>query len=408
MSKEESTMPERSLDDPRAQAGYVPVDPDLIGAVRRRAIMLWRKPPDVIVAAPGRIEIVGNHVDYNGGDVIAAAIDRWIVVAGRRRDDGLLGVFAADVAASAVIVPVEEARLFDERERGVHNGHAVQIAHAQAAVAAVIEAGVPCRGADLYYRGTIPQGAGLSSSSALLTTLVAVLVELAGETRTRLEIARIAQQAEHRVGAPVGLLDQTAAVVGGYLRFSNDPDRVVPLDASPLDAVFAVCDSGVRHGLPGSRYPVRVQECQEAVRLLRDDGYEIEHLADVSLAELAAASALLPPPLDLRLRHVVEEVDRVRQAEDAIVAGDLVRLGGLMNASGESSAHVYDISHPAVEAVVARARSVDGVYGARMMGGGDGGSALILVRRDALDALRTRIPDYQITVCRIARGLSIM
>ena len=401
-------MSERALDNPRLQAGFVPADPDLISAVRRRSIMLWGTPPDLIAAAPGRIEIVGNHIDYNGGDVLAAAIDRWVVVAGRHRNDGLLRVMAADLATATVTIPVSEAREFDARNRPISPNHAAFVgAHAQAVVAAMAAAGIQSSGADLYYRGTIPQGAGLSSSSALLTGLVAVIVGLAGEERDRLELARLAQQAEHRIGAPVGLLDQTAAVVGGYLRFSNDTARVALLDAQPLDAVFVVCDSGVRHGMPGSRYRIRVRECEHALALLRQAGYEIDTLADLPFDSLGAALAVLPEPLDARVQHVVDEVDRVRRAETAIVTGDLDELGALMNASGVSSATLCDISHPAVETVVEKARAVNGVYGARMMGGGDGGAALILVRRAAVDTLRARFPEHSITVCRIARGMVV-
>lgn len=401
-------MSDRARFIPRVQAGFVPADPDLSSAARRRAIVLWGKPPDVIAIAPGRIEIVGNHVDYNGGDVLAAAIDRWVVVAGHRRNDGLLRVLAADLASTMMTIPVSEAREFDARERGFTTGHAHQVgAHAQAAVAAAAAAGIACAGADLYFRGTIPQGLGLSSSSALLTGLVAVIAGLAGEQRERLVLARIAQDAEHRIGAPVGLLDQISTVVGGYLRFSNDLGRVTVLDAQPLDAVFAVCDSGVRHGLPGSRYSIRVRESTEALELLRSAGFAIDALADLSLADLDAALGVLPSPLDARVQHVVEEVDRVRRAEEAIVAGDLPQLGALMNASGASSATLYDISHPAVEAIVMKARSVEGVYGARMMGGGDGGAALILVRRDAVDTLRARLPERTVTVCRIAQGMVV-
>ena len=192
------------------------------------------------------------------------------------------------------------------------------------------------------------------------------------------------------------------------LRFAFDPDRVRRLDARLGDAVFAVCDSGVRHGIPSSRYPTRVQECATALATLQAAGFAIATLAELPSADLERAAALLPAPLDARVRHVVEEVTRARQAEVALETGELARLGELMNASGHSSATLFDISHPAVEAIAAAVRSVPGVYGARMMGGGDGGSALALLAREAIEPLCELLGTHAVTVFRIARGLTVV
>jgi galactokinase len=373
--------------------------------VRRRALALFGGPPDVLVVAPGRIEIVGNHVDYNGGDVLAAAVDRWIAVAARRRADELVRVGAADIGQGTVSVPLDRARVFDRRREG---GERDWPDFTLAAVAALHAEGYPCAGVDLFYRGTIPLGIGLSSSSSLLTSLVAALAQLNDLPLGKLQIARIAQAAEHRTGAPVGRLDQTSAAVGGVLRFSNQPERVQLLDVHLGEALFALCDSNVRRTITDSRYPARVGECQEALRLLRRAGFAIETLADLPPGDLDRALALLPSPLDNRVQHVVEEVARTERAIAAIVAGDSRQLGQEMNASGRSSAMLYDISHPAVEAVVATAQGVPGVYGARMMGGGDGGAALVLADRQAIPRLRERLPANPVTVCRVARGLAVV
>lgn len=393
------------IDNRSPLAGFVPADPDLVVPVRRRATAFWGKPPEVLVAAPGRIEIVGNHVDYNGGEVVAAAIDRWVAVAARRRADREVRIAAPDAAREAVSIPIDEAYTFDRQNV---EGQPHWSDYARATIAALHDHGISPGGVDLYYRGTVPQGFGLSSSSALLVALTAALVRVAGTEKGRLELARIAQAAEHRAGAPVGLLDQTASVVGGVLRFSNDPARVMMLHARLGDAGFAVVDSGVRHALPGSRYPVRVRECQEAVQRLQDTGFAITTLAELRADDLARAMAVLPPPLDARVRHVVEEVRRTALAEEAIEAGDQATLGRLMNESGQSSATHYDISHPAVEAIVDVARATPGVYGARMMGGGDGGAAIVFLEHDALPALEQRLPENAITLCRISRGLSFV
>lgn len=402
---ENQTSTDPSIDDPRLQLSFVPAAPDLTAAVRRRATALWGAPPDVIVAAPGRIEIVGNHVDYNGGEVVAAAIDRWIALAARRRTDEVVRVSVADVGTNAASFPLAEASEFDRREIG---GSREWSDYARSSVAALCAGGYACSGVDLFYRGTIPLGAGLSSSSALLVATVAAIARLNELDLGKLEIARIAMEAEHRTGAPVGMLDQTSSIVGGVLRFSNDPARVRLLSANLDNAVFAVIDSGVRHTIPGSRYPLRVAECQEALARLQVAGFPIVSLADLPPADLDRALEHLPHPLDNRVRHVVDEVARTAQAEAAIESGDRELLGRLMNESGESSARLYDISHPAVETVVAAARGARGVHGARMMGGGDGGSAIVLAERDAVSLLQARLPDSSITICRIARGATVI
>jgi galactokinase len=393
-----------SIDDPALQLRFVPADPDLSGAVRRRAQSLWGLPPDVIVTAPGRIEIVGNHVDYNGGEVVAAAIDRWVVLAARRRDDEVVSVTVSDIGAGSASFPLARACTFDSRKGSAPREWSD---YAQASVAALCAAGVACTGVDIYYRGTIPLGVGLSSSSALLVAAVAGIAHVSGAELSKLEIARIAQDAEHRTGAPVGMLDQVSSVAGGILRFSNDPSRVRLLSAQLGDAIFAVCDSGVRHTIPGSRYPQRVAECQQALALLRGAGFEITTLAELAYHDLERALSLLPAPLNARVQHVVEEVERTARAEAAIEAGDRELLGELMNASGRSSAELYDISHPAVERLVADARATPGVYGARMMGGGDGGAAIVLVDRGSLERLQARLPGTLVTICRIARGMAV-
>lgn len=391
--------------DAAGEFGFVPPDANLFIPLRRRAATLWGRAPDVTVVAPGRIEIVGNHVDYNGGNVITAAVDRWVAVVAQRRDDELLHVTAPDATRESRVDPIADAIQFDRRARPVEPDW---VDFPRAALAASAAAGITCPGIAFYYRGTVPIGVGMASSAALMVALVTAITEVVGETLPRLTIARIAQQAEHRLGAPVGLLDQVSSVAGGLLRFSNRRESIRRLSPRLGEAVFAVMDSGVRHTLPGSRYPVRVAECREALAILQRAGYAIDDLASLPRAALDEAIGLLPAPLDMRLRHVVEEVERVEQAEAAIEDGDVVALGRLMNDSGRSSASLYDISHPTVEGIVATAREIPGVYGARMMGGGDGGAAIALVERDAIPALTRSLGDGTPTICRIARGATIV
>jgi len=400
-----ATSPDQPDIDAGGSYGYVPADANVYIPARRRAAALWGTPPDVTVVAPGRIEIVGNHLDYNGGNVIAAAIDRWVAVVAQHRSDGLLHATAPDATRETGAEPVEVASRFDRRAAPVEPDW---FDFPRAAIAACEAAGIHCPGVAFYYRGTIPLGLGLASSSALLVAIVIAIAKLADASVQRYEIATIAREAEHRLGAPVGLLDQVSSVAGGMLRFSNRRAEIRRLAPRLGDAVFVVADSGIRHALPGSRYTVRVAECREALAVLQEAGFAIDNLAALAPADLDAAAALLPEPLDRRLRHVVEEVERVKHAEAAIEAGDVAEVGRLMDASGRSSAGLYEISHPVVEGIVAAAREVPGVYGARMMGGGDGGAAIVLVERDAVPALERALGDGALTVCRVARGATIV
>jgi galactokinase len=337
---------------------------------------------DRLAIAPGRIELLGNHLDYNGGPVLAAAIDRFIAVAAAR-DAGPAGqvrAVAADVAKGASV------------SLDAHDLVAWRTAHPlpvwsdylRGLLAAAQEPGhlaalrLP---ASLTIAGDVPIGFGVSSSAALCVALALALLE---EAIGPQELVLLAQAAEHRAGTPCGTMDQSASVAGGVIAFNGwslAADRLSP----PLDdLVFVVADSGVDRSLGASSYPTRVAESREALeRLRRALGIEIPHLAALSEEQLQAAltRGVLPEPLAKRARHVVEETARVDEGRAAMAAGDWRRFGELMTASGRSSAILYEISHPRVEELVGDALAVDGVLGARMMGGGEGGSALMLLPR---------------------------
>jgi galactokinase len=237
--------------------------------------------------------------------------------------------------------------------------------------------------------GDVPIGFGVSSSAALCVALALALAEgFAGPE----EVVLLAQEAEHRAGTPCGTMDQSASVAGGVIAFDGATLGVERLSPSLGDLVFAVADSGVERALSASSYPLRVEESRRALAFARNalgQSEEIPHLAALSqtqLDELLRRDAL-PGPLARRARHVVEETARVAAGRAAMMAGEWARFGALMTASGRSSATLYEISHPRVEELVAEALQVDGVLGARMMGGGEGGSALILAPRDAVSRL---------------------
>ena len=362
--------------------------------------------------APGRIELLGNHVDYNGGPVLSAAIDRAVVVlAGEPRSD--VDVVTADIpsgeGASTRLSPDElRGWRFDGRSAG-------PLDYVRGLVAAILERpGIELRPSALAIAGDIAIGFGLSSSAALCVGLALVLTE---EAPAPTDLVLLAQEAEHRVGAPVGTMDQSASVAGGVIRFDGATLGVDRLNPDLGDLVFAVAGSGVERSLSASSYPERVEESKQALDIARRElRREVPHLAALTESELNQVGHSLPEPLRSRARHVVTETARVREGEIALRRGDWPAFGRLMTDSGRSSATDYAISHPRVEELVADALAVEGVLGARMMGGGEGGTALVLLRRDRVagleSTLRTgyyrhngmaHVPDL-IHVCAFADG----
>jgi galactokinase len=330
--------------------------------------------------APGRIELLGNHLDYNGGPVLAAAIDRFVVTAvgvdPSTKDNWLLAADEQNPVKRLLgdpATPPSVPPLTADYVRGVL---AELAARGQPPVA----------GATIVIAGDVPLGFGVSSSAALCVSLTLALSGTRLEDR---EVVLIAQAAEHRAGSPCGTMDQSASVAGGVIDFDGATLQVTALTPQLGDYVFAVADSGVSRSLGTSSYPVRVAECAEALEIARRElDTLVPHLAALTpgqLKQLEDQSVLTPTQLR-RVRHVVEETGRVARGRAAVSEAGWDTFGQLMTESGRSSATLYEISHPEVEELVACALRQPGVLGARMMGGGEGGAVLALLRRDAVDA----------------------
>jgi galactokinase len=210
------------------------------------------------------------------------------------------------------------------------------------------------------------------------------------------EVVLTAQEAEHRVGSPCGTMDQSASVAGGLISYSGADNSVNAISADLGDLVFVVINSGVERNLATSSYPERVREAHAALTIIRRElEPELASLAAIDPASLTSIEQTLAEAgesvLADRVRHVVTETARVESAIDALGQRDWSHIGQLMTASGESSSRDYQISHPAVDEIVRISLEVDGVLGARMMGGGEGGAALALIRQDALNDLHSRL-----------------
>ncbi len=340
---------------------------------------IFGSPPEVIVRAPGRVNLIGEHTDYNDGFVLPAAIDRAITYAGRRRTDRRVRVFSMDFNAS-----VEFS--LDGIQRDSQNSWSNFLR----GVSKFLEAdGHYLTGADIAFGGDVPREAGLSSSAAVEVGAVAFWKKLLGLTLDPIYIVKLSRRTENEfVGVPCGIMDQFISALGRrdhalFLDCRNLTYRHVPLRA---DVKIVVCNSGVKRALAQSEYEVRLKQCQQAVAKIAGTGLAVESLRDVKLSDLRAARGVLTDLLWRRAYHVVSENQRVLEAVRVLEGGDLERFGALMNASHNSLRDDYEVSSKELDALVEIARKQPGVLGARMTGAGFGGCTVNLVRADAAEA----------------------
>jgi galactokinase len=337
-----------------------------------------------VYRAPGRVNLIGEHTDYNDGFVLPAALGLATWVAAGRRDDGRLVVHSEHLDQS------REWNLADaEPPPARHWSDYV------AGVAVVLRrAGHHVGGANLLIASDVPIGSGLSSSAALEVASALALLDLAGLDVDRTELAKLCQRAEIEfVGARVGIMDQFIAchgVAGAavLLDCRSLESRPVPLAA---DLRLVACNSMVRHGHAGGEYNRRREECERGVALLGRHNPGVQSLRDVTLTLLESHRHELPDVIFRRCRHVITENGRVEAAAGAFTSGRLDALRTLMARSHSSLRHDYEVSCPELDLLVELAEAVPGVYGARMTGGGFGGCTVNLVQADAVGEFHDRV-----------------
>ena len=337
-----------------------------------------------VFSAPGRVNLIGEHTDYNDGFVFPIAIEQRTYVAARARADGLVVVHS--------LGKHEEGR-FDLAEPGERRRNS-WLDYVEGTAQALRSRGHQLRGADMALWSDVPVGAGLSSSAALEMAVGLALVSLAAEKQADpIELALAGQAAEHEyVGTLCGIMDQFAAALSRpgcalLIDCRSLEARAVPLELG--SATLLVCDTRVKHRLADSAYNQRRRECQEGVVLLQNTFPAIRSLRDVSLSQLSPA--MLPELVLRRCRHVISENERTLQAADALSEGRIADVGALMSQSHESLRDDYEVSSVELDEAVATARAQPGVYGARMTGGGFGGCTITLVERDAVPQVREAI-----------------
>lgn len=356
-------------------------DTDPRGRARAAFRRAYGAEPTHLVRAPGRVNLIGEHTDYNDGFVLPMALERAAWIALTPRADGVVRLVASDLGQEGTF-DVAAARRRDARG-DPHDPQGGWLEYPRGVAWALQDGGAVLHGFDGALASDVPRGAGLSSSAALELAVAAAFAAASDLPWDPKGVARAMQRVENLwVGVQSGIMDQLigAAGVAGHALLIDCRDlalRPVPL---PAAARVVVLDTSTRRGLVGSAYNDRRAACERVAARLG-----VPALRDADLAALAAADDL--DPVDARrARHVIAENARTLEAADALAAGDVARVGALMDASHASLRDDFEVSSPALDALVAAARQAPGCLGARMTGAGFGGCAVALVATDAVDA----------------------
>jgi len=342
---------------------------------------------DIIVRAPGRVNLIGEHTDYNDGFVFPVAIDRDIMIAGKRRDDRIMRLYSLDfdsmVEFSLDNIEFDPTSMWSNYPRGV--------AHF------LIEEGYSLAGVDAVITGNIPQGAGLSSSAAMEVATALMFDKLNELEIPPPQMALLCQKAENKfVGVNCGIMDQFISRMGkkdhALLLDCRSLDfELVPLNLESIKIV--VCNTGKKRGLVDSEYNARRSECEKGVKILEKFLPGIEALRDIELVDLEKYASHIPEITERRCKYVIKENDRVLESVDALSTKDLVRFGELMNQSHIGLRDEYEVSCPELDAMVEIAWGINGVIGSRMTGAGFGGCTVSLVIEDALTEFINKVNE---------------
>ncbi len=382
--------------------------------------------------APGRVNLIGEHTDYNDGFVLPIAVNRVVAFAGRARKDTQVRLWSSHFVEYALIALDGLPESFDE-QRAQLPGWA---RYALGVITELVRAGVRLSGFDAVVHGDVPVGGGMSSSAAIEVATAQACMHFSRGSFTigapdatfqPIEVAALCQRAEHIAsGVRSGILDQAASCLGRpgqavLLDCRSLEYRYLPFDAPGLSLV--VIDTGVRRELAASAYNERRSQCEEAASMLRDiitrneprnsSARAIRALRDITAGEFARYGSELPAILRRRAGYVIAEDERVMETVALLEKGAVEQFGPLLWVSHAGLRDEYEVSCLELDTLVEIARSVPGVLGARMMGGGFGGCTITLAREDAVDVLRQAVDaqylartglQASIDVCRAAGG----
>ncbi len=369
-----------------------------------------------VARAPGRVNLLGEHVDYNDGFVLPAAIDRATYVAFSPRKGRDMDVWSVDFGQRSDF----SASTLEKKEDTNGSRLAGWACYPAGVSWALAEHGEGVTGIDAAFSSNVPRGAGLSSSASVELAFATAWKALGGWDLAPMQLALLCQRAENRyVGVNCGIMDQFASACG-------QRDRLLLLDCRSLEyrllplpegVDIIIADTTVRHSHVTGAYNQRRAACEEAVHLLREKMPGIRSLRDVSVEDFNRFSGALPPVIEKRARHVVEEIDRTLRAVQLLEAGDLHGFGRAMNDCHASLRDLYEVSCPEADVMARIAQSLDGCYGARITGGGFGGCTVNLVSHPHSDAFVLRLGAAyesetglhpEIYVCKASEGAGLI
>ncbi|HAQ38530.1 MAG TPA: galactokinase [Saprospiraceae bacterium] len=337
-----------------------------------------------LFAAPGRLNIIGEHTDYNNGFVLPAAIDKKVYLAIRPTGDHMATIYAIDL---------NETVSFDVNK---HQDQLPQWAkYPFGVIKEMQKARLEPQGFTAVFSGDIPAGAGLSSSAALESVFAVAINTIFGLGVDKLKMAHICQMAEHHyAGVKCGIMDQFASIFG-------KKDHAIRLDCQTLefeyfpintgDHSLFLADTRVKHSLASSEYNIRRMECEKGIQLISNHLPHARSLRDLSPEKIKPFKTELGSPVFERCEYVTEENDRVLKSCEAMEKGDFRKLGEMMFGSHEGLSLKYNVSCPELDLLVKTAKSLPGVLGSRMMGGGFGGCTINLVENSAMEDVKTAL-----------------
>ena len=364
--------------------------------------------PALMVSAPGRVNLIGEHTDYTDGFCLPCAIDRGTVVAARARTDREVHVLACDQGGATDSFSLD-APILPALGGGWAN-------YVRGTAAALQAQGIALSGADLVIAGDIPQGAGLSSSASLEVAIGQAFSSLSGPPIDRRVLALSGQRAEHHfAGCQCGIMDQLAAAFGvqGHALLLDCRSLAVEPVPVPADMAIVIIDSKLQRGLVDSEYNLRRAQCAEATRF-----FGVKALRDVSVDQWRQALGTMPALLARRAGHVISENARVLQAVEALKTGNLTSMGELLRASHRSMRDDFEITVPAIDQLVDLSNQAIGATGgARMTGGGFGGCVVALLPRAQVPEVSAAVQGHyrspqglaaEIWVCQASAGARVL
>jgi galactokinase len=346
--------------------------------------------PTHFVRAPGRVNLLGEHVDYNDGFVLPAAIDRATYVAFSPTSTDLSTLAAVDFNQQASFSPQTISS-----KAQMDGSPLPEWAHYPAGVMwSLNEKQLKTQGMNAVFASNVPRGSGLSSSASVEMAFMLAWQALSDWTLPSMQRALLGQKAENQyVGVNCGIMDQFASACGVENKLLLLDCRSLEWKPIPLpeDVAIVIADTTIRRKLTSGEYNKRRAACEEAVRLLQQDLPGIRSLRDVSVEEFNRFADKLPEQVSKRARHVVEEIERSNQAEALLEAGNLRHFGELMNQCHASLRDLYEVSSPELNAMANVAQSLDGCYGARLTGAGFGGCTVNLVAQEQAETFSERL-----------------